>query len=62
MVKIEMHISEIERAHRDSSICAGCHKVKDIGLVVCWNCYKYRTDIKPFKYFQGDIEEWLLQI
>jgi len=25
---------------RQSEDCPLCHKVKDVGLVVCWDCYK----------------------
>lgn len=41
-----------------SELCAGCNRHKDIGLIVCWKCFKYRTDITPFKYFEGTFEEW----
>ena len=26
---------------------------------VCWDCFKYRTDVTPYKYFQGTYDEWL---
>jgi predicted amidophosphoribosyltransferase len=46
-----------EKKYRNDTICPGCGKPKDTGLVVCWTCWSH-TD-NPFKYFQGDIEEWL---
>lgn len=51
---------------RQSQICCGCGKAKDIGLVVCWPCFKYRTDVTPFRYFveqqRGDLPEWLAYV
>ena len=44
---------------RTLSICPGCGKPKQIGCVVCWDCFKYRTDIKPLKYFDGSLADWL---
>lgn len=45
-----------------TNICPGCDKESDSGGQVCWNCFKYRTDITPFKYFDGSLEEWLARI
>lgn len=44
---------------RAAEICLGCMADKPKGTVLCWNCYKYRTDITPFKDFHGSLEEWL---
>lgn len=44
---------------RAEMYCRGCGENKDLGLVVCWNCFKYRTDVKPLKYYSGDLSEWL---
>ena len=39
--------------------CPGCGKAKQAGCVVCWDCFKYRTDITPLKYFDGSLADWL---
>lgn len=49
-------------AERKSTVCKGCGKEKQLGLVVCWTCFKYRTDIIPLKSFEGSFSEWLLQV
>lgn len=46
---------------RASTVCVGCGGTKDIGLVVCWNCYSHRKDVTPLKWFQGfdgDFQDW----
>ena len=35
---------------RAKTICALCARLKDLGLIVCWDCYKlhhFRTGISP---------------
>ena len=51
-----------DNEYRNQTTCAGCGRQKDIGLVVCWDCFKYRQDVTPFKYFDGYIEDWLLTL
>lgn len=51
-----------EKNARQSEWCPACESKKDIGMLVCWNCFKYRKDGKSFKYFDGDLEEWLIHI
>ena len=52
-----MYINEaMVRRHK---YCAGCGKEKGIGGLVCWSCFKYRTDIKPLKYSDKSLEAWL---
>ena len=48
-----------EEQMRKTDICEGCKSCKVIGTIVCWNCYKYRRDITPLKYFNGSVFEWL---
>lgn len=52
-------IPENEKDIRNDIKCLGCGIEKNKGLVLCWNCYKYRSDITPFKNFKGTIQEWL---
>jgi hypothetical protein len=53
----------LESDARLSQICPGCDKPKGLELVVCWDCFKYRADVTPFKYFEGKeddpLKEWL---
>ncbi len=54
----------IEQEARLSEVCPACGKPKGLELVVCWHCFKYRTDKTPFKYFEGKdsenpLREWL---
>ena len=51
-----------EDEERQKDICCGCGKFKDIGLIVCWTCFKYRKDENNFKYFDGSLEQWLESI
>lgn len=45
---------------RKSPTCLGCDGPKGQGCIVCWNCWKYRRDIVPFKaYVGGTLREWL---
>ena len=39
---------------RTETVCRGCGGEKEAGLIVCWPCFKYREDVVPFKYFDGD--------
>ena len=32
---------------------------QDEGGPVCWDCFKYRPDVTPYKYFQGSYDEWV---
>ncbi len=49
-----------EIACRQSTVCAGCGLGKNIGALVCWDCFKYCNN--PFKEFAGSFEEWLAVI
>ena len=51
-----------ENAVRKETHCRGCGGAKPEGCVVCWNCFKYRSDVTPFKYFDGGLDEWLVSI
>lgn len=57
MTKIELKLTEEEI--RRETICRGCGKEKGEGQIVCWQCFKYRKDIVPYKYFEGTFVEWL---
>ena len=39
--------------------CPGCGKPKQLGCIVCWDCFKYRSDITPLKYYDGSLVDWL---
>jgi hypothetical protein len=54
-----MNDRELEDIMRTATICYGCNGHKVVGLVVCWDCFKRRTDITPLKYFDGATEQWL---
>lgn len=58
--KSEAENSKFEDEERLKTICAGCGGDKQLDLVVCWNCYKYSA--LPFKYYEGGLKNWLLQI
>lgn len=51
--------SELEQQARNEIICRGCGENKEKGLVVCWECFKYREDTVPLKYSNLDFAEWL---
>lgn len=52
-----------EAAERNNETCCGCGKAKELPRqVVCWKCFKYRTDVTPLKYFDGSLTEWLEHI
>lgn len=49
-----------ENEYREDVVCV-CGRIKQVGCVVCWDCFKHRKDITPLKYFEGSIQEWLKQ-
>lgn len=57
-----IYINNLEEIARQETNCRGCNRPKEIGLVVCWDCFKYRKDTIPFKYFNESFEAWLLQL
>ena len=46
---------------RQETTCRGCGQPKEVGLLVCWTCFKYRKD-NPFKYWKGTLRTWLAAI
>lgn len=48
----------VEQA-KTETICKGCGEPKDVGMIVCWECFKYRTDITSLKYYEGTFAGWL---
>jgi len=52
----------LEEQARTETVCRGCGGEKELGLIVCWPCFKYRDDIVPFKYFGGRFSEWLERV
>jgi hypothetical protein len=53
----------LAEAARDNLICLGCNGPKPPRCIVCWNCWKYRKDVVPFKYYAGGtLREWLASI
>ena len=53
---------ELEEQARTETVCRGCGGEKEIGLIVCWPCFKSREDIVPIKYFDGTFWEWLERV
>jgi hypothetical protein len=53
---------ELEEQARTETVCRGCGGEKELELIVCWPCFKYRDDIVPFKYFDGTFTEWLERV
>lgn len=51
-----------DRTVRSETVCRGCGGEKGVGCVVCWTCFKYRTDVTPFKYFDGGLNDWLAYV
>jgi len=49
-----------EHSLRKLHYCVGCGKDKDLGVTVCWECFKYRKN--PLKDFDGSVYEWLVDI
>ena len=50
----------VPEAHlRQLSVCCGCGGSKNVGCVVCWDCFKYRKDITPLKYDGRSVADWL---
>ena len=57
-----MDTLNLEEQARKETTCRGCGTVKELGMVVCWQCFKYRQDVTPLKYFQGEFSDWLRSI
>ena len=45
-----------EAEARQATTCPGCRKRKDAGCIVCWHCFKYRTDCTPLKYWTAGLD------
>jgi len=46
-----------EEQARHEPYCRGCREKKEMDLIVCWRCFKYREN--SLKYFRGTFQEWL---
>lgn len=49
-----------EEQAQSSTICPACGDSKNVGLTVCWACFKYRDN--PYKYSELSLEDWLQEI
>jgi hypothetical protein len=47
----------LEDTQREKTTCIACGEDKSIGLVVCWDCFKYRKN--PYKNTNLELREWL---
>lgn len=50
----------LEDEQRTVETCIACGEHKQLGLVVCWDCFKYRDN--GFKYSNLSLEDWLKEI
>lgn len=46
-------------AIRCEHLCRGCGGHKDVGLLVCDRCFKWRDDVVPMKYWAAGVSDWL---
>lgn len=53
---------ELSDKARQIDVCPGCGEPKGKGLIVCWDCFKYRKDILPYKYSNKSLIDWLRNI
>lgn len=53
-------MSVSEELARTETKCRGCNKEKEIGLVVCWSCFKH--PVHPFKTYNGTLSQWIEEI
>lgn len=51
------HETRVETKARQLDVCPGCGEPKQVGCIVCWNCFKYVPN--PFKYANMSLTEWL---
>ena len=49
-----------EAMARRLTVCPACGKEKQVGCVVCWDCFK-RID-NPYKYADMEFEDWIRTI
>jgi hypothetical protein len=49
-----------EETSRKMTVCIGCDKPKEVGIVVCWDCFKYFCPKHPFplKRSHMTFEQW----
>ncbi len=58
---------DVEAYARTLRTCPGCGQPKEVGLIVCWDCFKDRKDlpagVPPFKWWaSSSLNSWLRAI
>lgn len=51
---------QLEDQCRNSTTCIACGDTMQLGMVVCWGCFKHRDN--AFKYSDLELVEWLAEI
>ena len=51
-----------ETIAREELVCRGCGRPKDVGLVVCWDCFKRHPSGNCLKYAGLSLNAWLRSI
>lgn len=58
---VQIQIDPIEADARAKTLCLGCFGEKQIGLVVCWTCFKNpENGTIGYKFYNGSLTQWLL--
>lgn len=42
--------------------CVACGRGKDVGCVVCWDCFKHTERFTPLKFWNGSTESWQIYV
>lgn len=54
-----------EQAEREKTTCAACGHRKQVGLVVCWSCFKAKprgaaVEMPGYKYWYGTLHDFVV--
>lgn len=55
------YTTPLEYQARIAHNCPACNKNKEVGSLLCWDCFKGRThqELPAFKYYDGDFTQWM---
>lgn len=60
--ELEMTEEQLDKHLRSQDMCRACGGGKDKAGLLCWDCFKHRADITPWKYYRKSLHEWFASL